>query len=467
MQVTLSRKPTFQTHIVILTKEVGTKAIADFTAEINEIAVRYENKLTRIYCGLGDTSHCTPAIVRAAAARGIQKAAELKRKNCSLLTTFSGQPQRDNTRAAVEGALLGSYRFSKYKSQPSSALEAIEFVDRKMSKDELHTIDTICSAALYARDCVNENASVITPLWFAQEASRIAKKSGMRVTVLDEKQLAGKGLHLIEAVGQGSATPPRLIFLEYRGAPASKPLTALVGKGITFDSGGQNLKPTGHIETMRMDMAGAAAVLGAMKAIAQLKLKVNVVGCVAAAHNAIGRNAYFPGDIYRSYEGKTVEICSTDAEGRLVLADAIAYCRKQFKPSRIIDLATLTGGVLTALGDLVAGLFSNDDALAGALFTCGENTGERLWRFPLYQEFRDSMKSDLADLRNTSKLKKGYASSITGAAFIQEFVGVTPWAHLDIAGTAFNEGGARGEIPQFATGFGVRLLIDYVTSLEK
>lgn len=467
MLVTISRKPTFQTHIVLLTKKGNIKTIADFSGDINEVTVRYDNKLTRIYCGLGDKSTCSPAIVRTAAAKGIQKAVELKRKKVSLLSPFIGQGQHDSNRAALEGALLGSYKFSKYKSKPSPALEAIECVNQIMTKDELHAIDTVCSAALYARDCVNENASVITPLWFAREANRIAKKSGMRATVLDEKELAGKGLHLIEAVGQGSATPPRLIFLEYRGDLTSKTLTALVGKGITFDSGGQNLKPTGHIETMRMDMAGAAAVLGAMQAIAELKLKVNVVGCVAAAHNAIGRNAYFPGDIYRSFDGKTVEICSTDAEGRLVLADAIAYCRKQFKPSRIIDLATLTGGVLTSLGDLVAGLFSNNDALAGALFTSGENTGERLWRFPLYQEFRDSMKSDLADLRNTSKFKKGYASSITGAAFIQEFVGETPWAHLDIAGTAFNEGGSRGEIPQFATGFGVRLLIDYVTAIEK
>jgi leucyl aminopeptidase len=254
------------------------------------------------------------------------------------------------------------------------------------------------------------------------------------------------------------------VFLEYRGDRGSKQWQAITGKGITFDSGGQNLKPTGSIETMRLDMAGAAAVLGAMRALAALKPRMNVVGCIAAAHNAIGSRAFFPGDIYPSFAGKTVEINSTDAEGRLVLADALAYCIKIFRPSRIVDLATLTGSVVTALGDIVAGLYTNDDDLAAALFASGERTGERVWRFPLYQEYRDSLKSDLADLRNLSKFKKGYAGSITGAAFIQEFVGETPWAHCDIAGTAWNEGAARGEVPQHATGFGVRLLVDFLTA---
>jgi leucyl aminopeptidase len=467
MQVTLSRKPTFKTRVVLLTKDETPKNIVDFSGDVNEIAVRYENNLTIIYCGLGDNRTCTPNIVRTMAAKGAQKAIELKRTTFSLVSSNPCQDRNNDNHAAIEGALLGTYKFSKYKSQPSPALEVLECVDQKMTKNEVGTIDTVCSAVMYARDCVNENASVITPQWFAQEALRLAKSNGLRVTVLDEKELARKGLHLIGAVGQGSATPPRLIFLEYRGDRTSKTRTALVGKGITFDSGGQNLKPSGHIETMRMDMAGGAVVLGAMKAMAGLKLKVNVVGCIAAAHNAIGNNACFPGDIYPSFAGKTVEICNTDAEGRLVLADAIAYCRKKYEPSRIIDFATLTGGILTALADLVAGLFSNDDALAAALFASGEKTGERLWRFPLYQEFRDSMKSDLADLRNTSKFKKGYASSITGAAFIQEFAGDTPWAHLDIAGTAFNEGAARGEIPPFATGFGVRLIVDFLKSVEK
>ena len=307
------------------------------------------------------------------------------------------------------------------------------------------------------------SASTMTPARLAKEATALARSGKLTVTILDEKAIAAKGLHLLGAVGRGSETPPRFIAIEYTGNRSSKEKTAVIGKGITFDSGGQNLKPTGHIETMRCDMAGAAAVLGLMRALVAVKAKVNVVGCIAAAHNAIGEHAYFPGDIYPSFEGKTVEILSTDAEGRLVLADAVSYCRKHYRPTRIIDLATLTGGILSALGDTVAGLFSNDDELAAALFAAGEKSGERLWRFPLYREFRESMKSDIADLRNLSKLKKGYASSITGAAFIQEFTGEKPWAHLDIAGTAWNDGSARGEIPAFGTGFGVRLLVTLLT----
>ena len=241
--------------------------------------------------------------------------------------------------------------------------------------------------------------------------------------------------------------------------------TAIIGKGITFDSGGQNLKPTGSIETMRTDMAGTAAVLGTMKALSVYKPKINVVGMCCLAHNAIGKNAFFPGDIYTSYSGKTVEINSTDAEGRLVLADTISYCKDIYNPARIIDLATLTGGILVALGTTIAGIFSNNKDLSDFLFAAGERTNERLWPFPMYEEFTEAMKSDIADIRNTSRKKKGWASSITGGAFIKEFAGDTPWVHVDIAGTAFNEDGPSGEIPSGATGFGVRLLTEYLITL--
>jgi len=203
-----------------------------------------------------------------------------------------------------------------------------------------------------------------------------------------------------------------------------------------------------------------------MKALAALRPKVNVIGVVAAAHNAIGSTAYFPGDTYKSYAGKTVEIISTDAEGRLALADAISYCIRHFPPTEIIDLATLTGAIITALGDTIAGLFSNNDALAEKLFESGRKTNERLWRLPVCQEHREAIKSDIADLRNVSKLKKGHASSITAAAFLEAFAGNLPWAHLDIAGTAFNEGESRGEVTKFGTGFGVRLLMDYFSNYK-
>jgi leucyl aminopeptidase len=463
MRVTVSRKPTLPTRLTLTTKD-ASKNVVDFSGDEGELIVRYENNVAAIYCGLGENKTCTPAAIRAAAAKGVQKALDLKRNAVSLMCAGNTACGDAGNLAALEGALLGAYRFVKYKSEKPVGLDRLECVGDGFSPGQVRSTETVCAAVAYARDLVNENASTMTPERLATEARAIGRAARMRVTVLDEKEIAKRGLCLLAAVGQGSPTPPRLIFIEYNGDRAGAKKTAIVGKGITFDSGGQNLKPTGHIETMRLDMAGAAAVLGAMKAIAALRLRVNVIGCIAAAHNAIGSKACFPGDIYPSFAGKTVEICSTDAEGRLVLADAIAFCRAQYRLAQIVDLATLTGAILSSLGELVAGLFSNNDRLAGALFESGENTGERLWRFPLYKEYSDSLKADFADLRNLSKFKKGYAGSITGAAFIQEFAGNVPWAHLDIAGTAWNEGGPRGEIPQYATGFGVRLLVDFFTN---
>ncbi|MGA3052055.1 MAG: leucyl aminopeptidase [Chitinispirillaceae bacterium] len=462
MPVTLSSRHTFPTRIVFLTKE-NARNVRDFAGEPNEIALDYKGDSVVISVGLGDARECSADTLRVAAGNGIRRVHDLKRTGVSVILP-EGRPGGEGSFAAViEGTLLGNYRFVKYKSEPPVALDAIEFVGNAIAPEELRRLDAVCAATAYARDLVNENASVMTPERLAAEARALGRGGKLRVTILDEKEIAAQGLHLLRAVGQGSTTPPRLIVVEYAGNRSSKEKTGIIGKGITFDSGGQNLKPTGHIETMRCDMAGAAAVLGVMRSLVAIRAKVNVVGCIAAAHNAIGERAYFPGDIHQSFEGKTVEILSTDAEGRLVLADAVSYCRKRYRPGRMIDLATLTGGILSALGDTVAGLFSNDDALAGALFAAGERTGERLWRFPLYREYRESLKSDIADLRNLSKLKRGYAGSITGAAFIQEFTGDLPWAHLDIAGTAWNDGPARGEVPAFGTGFGVRLLVDFLT----
>jgi leucyl aminopeptidase len=463
MLVTLSKKSTLSARLSFVAKE-SSKKIPDFAGDSGETTVRYNGKTVSIYCGLGEKAACTTATIRTAAARGINRALELKRGGISLETPDWGQFGKNGAIAAIEGALLGSYRFAKYKSEKPCTLKKLEIAGGRLGAAEVRRTETVCAAVAYARDLVNENASVMTPQRLAAEARAVAAAGRMRCTVLDEKDIARRGLGLLGAVGRASPHPPRLVLLHYNGNRSSGETTAIVGKGITFDSGGQNLKPTGSIETMRLDMAGAAAVLAAMKAVAELRPRVNVVGCIAAAHNAIGRDAYFPGDIYRSLSGKTVEVCSTDAEGRLVLADAITFCLQTCRPSRIVDIATLTGGILVALGEQAAGLFSNNDALAQALFASGERTGERLWRLPLYQEFRDAMKSDLADLRNISKFKKGYAGPSTGAAFIQEFAGDTPWAHLDIAGAAWNEGSGRGEVPQYATGFGVRLLLDFLAA---
>jgi leucyl aminopeptidase len=448
------------TTIVEFVFKDDNPVIRDFQSESGEIAIRYEGNLTKIYCGLGEKISCLPSTVRTTTAKAIQKASELKRTEISVRFSRITESKEFQI-ASVEGIILGAYRFSLYKSDKPESVENIELAGCSLSSSLIRNTEIICQSVNYSRDLVNENASIVTPERLAQEARSLVK-NGIKVTVLDEKELDSQGLNLLKAVGQASPTPSRLVIMEYIGNNRSKQKIAIAGKGVTFDSGGQNLKPTGSIETMREDMSGAAAVLGIMRSLSIIKPSLNVIGVIGAAHNAIGSRAYFPGDIYRAFNGKTVEIGSTDAEGRLVLADSIAYCIKKFAPSCIIDIATLTGGILTALGEITAGLFSNNDQLAQELFTSGEETWERLWRFPLYKEYCDSLKSDIADLKNISKFKKGYASAITGAAFIKEFVGDIPWAHLDIAGTSFNEGQSRGEIPQFGTGFGVRLILNYL-----
>jgi Leucyl aminopeptidase len=462
MKLKISKTAHLSTRLLFRTKNAGP-SMADFEGEKNDVSVRYEGNNALVYCGIGDETAVTGNSVRTVAAKGVQKVLELKRTEVSI--DLTGLSALFPWRAALEGVILGAYKFSKYKSDKPASLAAVELVGESPSASEAQQVAVLCESVNFARDLVNENASVVFPEAFAKESRKLAKKSHLKCTVLTEKDIDKKGLGLLKAVGQGSPYPPRLVMIEYRGSPRSKDITALVGKGITFDSGGQNLKPTGSIETMRCDMAGAAAVLGVMRALAVYKPRINVVGVCSLAHNAIGRDAYFPGDVYTAYNKKTVEINSTDAEGRLVLADAISYCNDVYRPGRIIDLATLTGGIITALGSTVAGLFSNDTRLTELLFAAGERVSERLWAFPLYEEFIESMKSDRADLRNTSKKKKGWASSITGAAFIREFAGDTPWAHIDIAGTAFNEESADGEIPQNATGFGVRLLVDFLMHL--
>lgn len=463
MKIKLSNKQNYSTAVVFVHQDTKD-AVQDFQGKSGETTVRYENSSTIIYCGLGEKATCTAADFRIASAKGSQKAIELKRDKISLQIPKNANGD-EISKAVIEGAVLGSYKFITYKSEKPFQITQIELIGSELNAASVKQIFAVCESVLYARNLVNENASLITPEYLAKEARTLSSVEGFKVHILDDKELRNQNLNLISIVGQASSTPPRLAIIEYNGNSRSKEKTAIVGKGVTFDSGGQNHKPTGSIETMRTDMAGAAAVLGVMKSLAVLRPKINVVGVIPAAHNAIGGNAYFPGDIYNSYSGKTVEIWSTDAEGRLVLADAISYCQDKFKPTTIIDLATLTGGVLYALGDFVAALFSNNDTLANDLFSAGERTGERMWRFPLYKEYCESVKGDLGDLRNVSKLKKGYASSITGAAFIKEFVNNdTPWAHLDIAGTAYNEGQPHGDVPAYATGFGVRLLLDYLLS---
>jgi leucyl aminopeptidase len=306
---------------------------------------------------------------------------------------------------------------------------------------------------------------VINPVTLAERVQDLAKEVGLKCTVLDDQQLADMGAGAIVAVGQGSQTPSRLIVLEYQPPAkdeAGSPV-ALIGKAITFDTGGYSIKTTPGMVGMKYDKCGAMAVIGTLVAAAKLQLSVPLVGVLAASENMISNVAYRPNDILKTLSGKTVEIISTDAEGRLVLCDALAYAQQTFKPRAVIDLATLTGGVVTALGSTRAGLFSNRDELADALFKAGEATHERLWQLPLDDEYFEIIKSDDADMKNSAGVPK--ASPIVGATFLKQFVNEeTPWAHLDIAGVS-DWDKEMPYCPKGASGFGVRLLVEYLRGL--
>jgi leucyl aminopeptidase len=291
---------------------------------------------------------------------------------------------------------------------------------------------------------------------WAKEAGQVC---GFEVTILDREQIIARGLEALYAVGKGSPYPPALILLEYGKKEPNKPVFGLVGKGVTFDTGGVSLKPSTNMHLMKSDMGGAAAVLGSFMLAARLQLPLRMIGAIAAAENMIDGLAIKPGDVIGSFAGKTIEVVDTDAEGRLVLADAIAYLLKQEKPDVLIDLATLTGSIIRALGYQAGGMFTQNDTLAQALYDAGTQSGERLWRMPLWDEYGTDLKSDVADLRNFTG--KPMAESISAAKFIEHFTAShSAWAHLDIAGTAF--GDSEFAQSKTGTGFGIRLLVEFM-----
>jgi leucyl aminopeptidase len=368
--------------------------------------------------------------------------------------------------ALVEGLLLGDYRFEPYLAKKVASQLEINLLTENPSayEETLRRATITCEAANLARDWTNEPANVINPVTLAERVQKLAAEHGLECTVLDDKQLKEMGAGAIVAVGQGSNTPSRLIILKHAGTKKEKPV-ALVGKSLTYDTGGYSLKSSEYMLGMHVDKAGAMTVVATLVAAARLKLKTPIVGVLAAAENMVSAYAYRPNDIIRTLSGKTVEIINTDAEGRLVLADALTYTQQQFEPRVIVDLATLTGGVVTALGSIRAGMFVTDQGLSDALFQSGERTYERLWPLPLDIEYADLVLGDKADLINSAMPGKK-ALPIVGAIFLKQFINEgQPWAHLDIAGTAATEK-RKFYCVKGATGFGVRLLLDYLNTLE-
>ncbi|MBI2573342.1 leucyl aminopeptidase [Candidatus Woesearchaeota archaeon] len=389
-----------------------------------------------------------------------------------LLKSAQSFPTLDTfVQAAVEAVYFANYGFLKYiaeeRRSKQTFLRSVSFfvsVRNKEVQQGLRRGEVIGQATNMTRELVFDHAGVITPQHLEKVARTIATKSPkFNITVLNKTDMQRLKMGALLGVSAGSPQPPKMIFLEYNGTAAkNKSRIALVGKGITFDSGGYNLKPTKSIEEMKTDMAGAAAVLGTVWAAAQLNLPLNLVAVIPACENMIGGTAQHPGDIVRAYNGKTIEIGNTDAEGRLVLADAMAYTAEKYKPSVMIDVATLTGACVVALGYYASGLFSAHQELIARLVHAGEQSGDRTWAMPFFDEYQDWMEGSISDLNNISpKGKGGEAGSIMGAVFLKNFVGKTRWAHLDIAGSA-NWAIEGDYLSRGPTGSGVRILVYYL-----
>lgn len=405
--------------------------------------------------------------IGAAVARRAAKGGS-KRIAISLpLDAIGSLPWTDQVSDFVQGIVLGSYQFEQFKfstrQKDNAVREVLLHVDRNNLSDARQAVQRglhIAAAANHARDIANQPGNVFYPQRMAEEAIALGREFGLRVTVWNRARLEREGFGGILAVGQGSEREPRFIQIEYRPRRGRKQApVALVGKAITFDSGGISIKPSDKMDEMKFDKCGGVAVLGAMRAVASLRLPLPVVGFIAAAENMPGASSYRPGDIVTTYSGTTVEVLNTDAEGRIVLGDALAYARK-FKPQAMIDFATLTGACVIALGPFAAGLFSNNDGLTKQIRDAAEATGERVWPFPLWDEYHKKIKSHVADVKNTGGREGG---AITAAAFLQKFVGDTPWAHLDIAGTAWATED-KPDMPKGGTGYGVRLLAEVLSN---
>ncbi len=377
---------------------------------------------------------------------------------------------RDVAQTLAEGAVLGLYQFTPYHTERTDEFaKAIRNMTvvvgdgvnnasaLAQTRQGVRQGRVISEATTYVRDLCNHPANVVTPTYIANEARTIAKERGVRVTVLDRPAMQRLGMGALLGVARGSHEPPKFVILEYRGGPRGARPVALVGKTVTFDSGGISLKPADNMERMKADMTGGAAVLATVRTASRLRLPINLVALIPATENMPGGRATKPGDILTSLSGKTIEVINTDAEGRLILADGLTYALR-YKPDVLVDIATLTGACSVALGNHAIGLLGNDDALIGELKTAGEQCGERAWQLPLWEDYYEQIKSDVADVKNTGGRPGG---TITAAAFLSKFVGDARWAHLDIASTDWGER-ERAYLPKGATGIGARLLIQFL-----
>ena len=442
-------------------------ATGDYKGKKDETLLVYGGgKAQRILLvGVGKAGEITRSSVRRAAAIAARRARGLGTKSFALAIAKEargGLGAAELAQVVIEGAAQGGWQFMELKKQPEDPkpeLESVELVIDASDKDEAEAGrrvgDAIAAGYLYTRNLQMQPGNVATPTYLAEQARKMATTHGFSVTILDKAQIKKEGMGALLAVAQGSAEEPRFIVLEYQGGSGAP--VVLVGKGVTFDSGGISIKPALNMEDMKFDKSGATAVLGAFEVLGRLKPKINVVGLIPATENLPSGTAVKPGDVVKSHLGKTIEIINTDAEGRLILCDALSYARR-FKPAAVIDAATLTGAVVIALGHHAIGMLGNDEALLSEVRDAGERAGERCWPLPLWDDYRELLKSDVADIKNSGGRAAG---TIAGAWFLREFVDSFPWVHLDIAGTAYleGEGASHAKGP---TAVGVRLFTEFL-----
>lgn len=447
-----------------------TSAIEDdaFEGKFGEIAIIRGLKgfpaKKVLLLGLGKSQDfCIPQVMRAAAVAA-RRSGDLKAKSVvSILhgAGIAGLPVYDCAKAVVEGSILGAYEYTRLKTQdvkpPIESFAIAEMNPEKIADIErgVKIGEIIGDSICWARDLINDPSNIVDPPYLAEKAREIADEFDFECHIRGRREIEEAGMGLVAAVSRGSSIEPRFIELKYT-APGAARTVAIVGKGVTFDTGGYSLKPAGSMYGMKDDMAGAGAALAVMRAVGKLKPNVNVLAVIPAVENLIGATAIHPGDVFKSYGGKTVEINNTDAEGRLILADAVAYAREQ-EVDEIIDLATLTGACVVALGRRISGLFCTDDAMADTLIKCGKINGEELWRLPISQDYKDFLKSEVADLKNAGSREGG---AINGALFIGDFVGDTTWAHIDLSSAVTDKDldlARKG-----ATGVGTGTVIEYL-----
>jgi len=439
----------------------------DITGAKDSMSVVYtgSKKTPRlIVVGIGESVDLSMERLRRAAAAAVQRATALKCERVASLLPSSTISIEDVAQSIVEGAILGSYSFDKYFTEKKpEEKKRIAQVTLMPDDNELAPVrrgvargEAIAEGVTLARDLANAPSNEIYPETLAARCRQLGKL-GVKVTVMTRTQIQRLGMGGLLAVNQGSDRPPFFVVMEWNKGPRGEAPIVLVGKGVTFDSGGISIKPGAGMADMKMDMGGAAAVIGTMYSVAQLKLNRRIIGLVPTTENMLSGSAYKPGDVITFLNGKTAEIDNTDAEGRLILADALSYAAR-YKPQAVIDLATLTGACVIALGNVATGLMGNNATLKSRLRESGERTYDRVWELPLWEEYEELIKSDIADVKNSGGRPAG---TITAGLFLQHFIGDYPWAHLDIAGTGMTSK-ASGYINKGGTGAGVRLLVDLI-----